>query len=338
MQTRPCKYGRAAALCILLTAVFPAQAQVQTPEGREARVYFAEGGDFVLADRGRRTVYRPETLGDEGFTLNNGDIIQTGPGTFVEIRLMPRDTIIKAAENTTLIYRAGDGGVSLELDYGRVRLLDRAGAAGEPLTVQAGTSEFVFRSGDGGVDYMVLASDSLSRREPQFQAYVFSGAADMILRAAGSPAEETVFSVRPMEMAVLDMARPLSYIERRPLDQEIADYWERHRPSEIAPPAPEVSAVPVEEAAPAGYAPAALPDYQAVFTNNKIKNGFVIGGMTLFALGAGMESLAWFVNFDSPNTKDVLMYTGYGFFGLGLISLGTALFFNPPLPVSDGSD
>jgi hypothetical protein len=185
---------------------------------------------------------------------------------------------------------------------------------------------------------MVLASDSLSRREPQFQAYVFSGAADLILRAEGSPAEETVFSVRPMEMAVLDMERPLSYIERRPLDQEIVDYWERHRPSEIFPPAPEASAVPAGGDSPAGYAPAALPDHRAVYQVNRIKNGFVIGGMTLFALGAGMESLAWFMQFDNSKTNDVLMYTGYGFFGLGLLSLGTALFFNSPLPVSDGSD
>jgi hypothetical protein len=334
MQTRPCKYGRAAALCILLTAVFPVYAQ----EDQEAWVYFAEGGDFVLADRGRRTVYHPETLGSEGFTLNNGDIIQTGPETSVEIRLMPRNVIVKTAENTTLIYRAGSNGAALELEYGRVRLLEREGVSGEPLTIQAGASEFVFRAGDTGLDYMVLAAESAARREPLLRAYVFSGAADLILRAQSAPAEETVFSVRALEMAILDLNRSLSYIERRPLDQDIIDYWELHKPSEVPSPQPEPSAVLAEEEAPKEYAPSILPDYQAVFTNNKIKNGFVIGGMTLFALGAGMESLAWFMNFDSSNTNDVLMYTGYGFFGLGILSLGTALFFNPPLPVSDGSD
>jgi hypothetical protein len=312
-----------------LAAAFPVLAQ----EGPEARVYSAEGGEFVLADRGRRTVYRPETLDPEGFMLHNGDIIQTGPETFVEIRLLPRNMIIRTAENTTIIYRTGDAGVSLELEYGRLRLLEREGS-GEPVAVRAGASEFVFRSGDAGIDYMVLAAETAFRREPLLRAYVFSGAADLVPRTKSSPADEAVFSIRPMEMAVLETNNSLPYIERGPLDQDIIGYWERRKPPSFPPPEP--AAALAEEAASREYAPSALPGRQAFVRANRIKNGFIIGGVTLFAVGAGMEGLARRINSGNPGTADILAYTGYGFFGLGLFALGTALFF--PLPESDGSD
>jgi hypothetical protein len=318
-------------------------------------VYFAEGGDFVLAAGGQRTVYRPDSIGEGGFSLHEGDILQTGPGSFVEIRLMPRDMVIKAAENTSLAYHVGGNGVSLDLDYGRIRLSQGEGGEGrgEPVVVRAGTAEFIFRRGDMGLDYMVVEGALVAQRDPVLRAYVFSGAADLIPLAtispeAGASAGAVVFPISPMEMVALEIKSPLSYVERRPLDSGIINYWNRHKPAGFSPVADSPAAAHAANA-PAVEAPAAKdvpprqvlfipPDYQPFFRTNKIKNGFIVGGTVLFLLGAGMESFAWFMNFDRPETKGILMNTGYGFFGLGLLSLGAALFINPRLPVSDGAE
>jgi hypothetical protein len=139
-------------------------------------------------------------------------------------------------------------------------------------------------------------------------------------------------------MAALEVNNSLAYIERRPLDPDITGYWERHKPSEFSPPLPEPSAAPAAAEAPGEYAPSGLPDYQVFFRTNRVKNVFIISGLSLFVVGAGMESLAWHLKLGDPAVNDMLMYTGYGFFGLGLFSLGAALFLNPSLPESHGPD
>jgi hypothetical protein len=345
-----CKYG-IAVLYLLVMPCFPVLGQ----EDRDAWVYFAEGGDFILANGGRRTVYRPETLGPGGCMLHEGDILQTGPGTFVEIFLSSRGLILKAAENTTVTYHRAKNGISLELDYGRVLLTGGEGeeSPGERVFIHTGAADMLFQQGIMGVDYMVLAEDALFQREPVFRGYVFSGAADLISHANVAPPDrsaeaERAFPVNAMEMTAMEKNNGLSYIERKPLSQDIINYWNRHKPvglSSVSPDSAPVdpAAVPVAELAaeaepqkrrPVLFVP---PDYDPFFRANKIKNGLIAGGITFSLLGTGMEALAWYRDFGSGKTSDILMYTGYGVFGLGILSLGTALFINPRLPESNGS-
>jgi hypothetical protein len=351
------KYGRIAALCLLLAPGFPGQAQ-------EDRIYSAEGGDFVLARGETRIDHQPESLGPGGFILRDGDVLQTGPGTFVEIRLASRNVRVKTAGSTTLTYRLTGRDLSLDIDYGRILLAEEpAGAAtdatdaadaadaapvravGSPVFIRGGAAEVIFRQGAMAVDYMVLAEESLFQREPVFRAGVFSGTADLI-----SHRGEAAVPVNPMEMAVLDMDSSLSRVERRPLSQDIIQYWDRHKPAGLSllapeppPPAPAeelaqaVGEVLAAEAPPPERPPLIPADYNPFFKTNKIKNGFIVGGATLFLLGAGVETLAWYMNFGNRGVNDTLMYTGYGFFGLGFLSLGAGLSFNPRMPESNGA-
>jgi hypothetical protein len=340
-----CKY-RVAVLCLLLAPCFPVLSQ----EDRDAWVYFSEGGDFILANGGQRTIYRPDNLGPEGCTFREGDILQTGPGTFVEIFFTSRGLILKAAENTTLTYHHVKNGISLELDYGRMLLTEKEGEGnpGERILVQTGTADMVFQQGTMGVDYMVLAEESLFQQEPVFRGYVFSGAADLISHINAVPPDrgtgaETVFPVNDMEMTALEKNNVLS-VERKPISQDIINYWNRHKPLGIssltpasAPADPAADPVPgdeLQERRPVLFIP---PDYDPFFKANKTKNGFIIGGITLSLLGTGMETLGWYNDFGQQKTNDIMIYTGYGIFGLGILSLGTALFINSRLPESNGS-
>jgi hypothetical protein len=350
MQTRSCKYG-AAVLCLLLAPCFPGPAQ----ENQEARIYSAGDGDFALANGGLRTIHQSKSLDHEGFPLHDGDILQTGPGTFVEIRLMPRNVIIRAAENTTISYHDHGAALSLGLDYGRILLAEGGdGASGEPVHVRAGTVELVFQTGVAGLDYIVLEAEGIPQRSPALRGYVFSGAATLIPPAGILPGEPAL-PVNPMEMAILEPDNSLSNIEQKPLSQDIISYWDRHKPPGISllagepiPVDPAQAALTAQTADPAAVPadgdarqngrPLLIPfEYKPFFKINKIKNGFIVGGATLFLLGAGMETLAWYMNSGNRGTNDMLMYTGYGFFGLGFLSLGAGLSFNPRLPEFNGA-
>ncbi|MDR1278517.1 MAG: FecR family protein [Treponema sp.] len=346
MQIIRCKgKGCLGGIFLLVFLVSPSFAQ----EGGEARVYFAEGGEFVLAAGGHRTVYQPDSIGVDGFLLHQGDILQTGPGGFVEIRLISHAMVLKIAENTSVSYETGKDGVSLGLSYGRIMLSTGGnGASKEPVRVRPGTSEVVFRQGDMGVDYTIPAGTEVARKEPLLRVYVFSGSADLIPHiktpsADGMEAGERgpVFPVHEREIVSLEILNALSYVERKTLDQEMINYWNRHKPVEalFLPPDLPDSAPADNAAAPGSRRIVTVPpDYGPFFKTNTVKNGFIFAGAALSLLGIGMESLAWYKDFDNQNTNGVLMNTGYGFFGLGLLSLGAAFFISPKIPVSNGAE
>ncbi|MDR1100547.1 MAG: hypothetical protein LBL28_08715 [Treponema sp.] len=346
MQIIRCKgKGCLGGIFLLVFLAFPSFAQ----EGREARIYFAEGGDFVLAAGGHRTVYQPDSIGVEGFLLHEGDILQTSPGCFVEIRLISPDIILKAAENTSFSYETDTDGVSLGLSYGRIMLSTGGnGASKEPVRIRPGTSEVVFQQGDIGIDYTIPAGTEIFRKEPLLRVYAFSGFADLIphIKTPAADGNETgergpVFPVHEQEIVSLEIQNVLSYVERKPLDQELINYWNRHKPAEALSLPPDLpdSSLADNEAAPGSRRIVSLPpDYGPFFKTNTTKNGFIFAGAALSLLGIGMESFAWYKKFDNRDINGILMNTGYGFFGLGLLSLGAAFFISPKIPVSDGAE
>jgi hypothetical protein len=352
-----CKYRRVPILWLFFFLIFPAHAQ----EAEDVRVYSAGGSDFVLAAGGHRTVYRPDSLENGGFSLQDGDILQTGREGFVEIRFMARDIIIRIAENTSLSYHTGEKGMFLGLSYGRVLLSGSEGQMwGDPVSVWPGTAEVIYREGTVGLDYTIQSGDANARREPALRVYVLSGAADLVPRAGNRPADRelaggTFFPVNGMEMVSLETMDSLSYIERKPLDPEIFSYWNQYRPEGSLPLSPDApsAAIPAAEAPPrrSERIPAAEtpprrnervliipPDYESLLRINKTKNIFLAGGISLTVIGAGLQGFARYGNWDNPGGNDILTYTGYGFLGLGVLAFGAALVINPKLPAADGAE
>jgi hypothetical protein len=352
MQIMPCKY-------VWITGLLLAALTFQSPaqDWGEAQVYFAEGGDFVLTAGGQRISYRPDSIGEGGFSLHNGDIVQTGPGSFVEIRLTPGGKVIRIAENTFISYNKTEGeGVSLGLSYGRLRLSDgKNSLGGGEIFVRSGTAEVAFHNGDISVDYTVQPAGETRRQAPVLRVYVFSGTADLIPLIRGSLGDYTGitpeiprFKVNEREELAIEISSSLSYVERKPLNKDIAAYWDRYTSAAFSPlaPAPEEPAAPSEAAAlpetpaqvPAGRDRIISPDYNPFVKANAAKNGFIVAGFSLSLIGASLQGLAysdW--NSGNQDNRNLNAYTGYGFLGLGILCFGAALITNPQLPVSDAS-
>jgi hypothetical protein len=347
MQIIPCKYVRITGLCLLLFMGFRLYGQ----EGG-AQVYVAEGSEFALIAGGQRTVYRADNLGPGGFTLHAGDIIQTGPESFVEILLNPGGRVLTAAENTSFSYNITDGArVSLGLSYGRLRLRDgKGGSGGQDVFIRSGTAEAVFHGGDIGVDYIVQTARGQSPGEPVLRAYAFSGSVDVIPLVRGSPADHMAaavprFQVNAPEELTIEIAAPLSYVERKPLGGDIIAYWGRYRPAvfpflspeEPVPPSEAVSTA--ETPVPAGQTWTLPPGGNPYIRSNTAKNTLLIAGLSMSFIGAILEGIAqpdW--NIGTTDSRNLNRYTGYGFFGLGALCFGVALFINPKLPVSNAAD
>jgi hypothetical protein len=350
MQIMSCKYLWFTGL-LFVSLVFQSYAQ----EGGDARIYHAEGGEFILAAGGQRTVYQPASLGEGGFSLHNGDIIQTGPESFVEIRLSPGGKVIRIAENTFLSYNRTNGeGISLGLSYGRLRLSDgKGGFGGGEVFIRSGTAEVVFQNGDIGVDYTVQPAGENPRQSPVLRVYVFSGAAALIplirepLRDyTGTAPEVARFQINEAEEAAVENSPSLSYVERKPLNKDITAYWDGH-PSAAFPlfsqaeplPPSEIFSVPESPVqAPAGGNWTITPGYNPFIRSNAAKNSCVIAGFSVSLIGAVLQGLAqsdW--NSNNAANRDMNRYAGYGFLGAGALFFSAALFINPKLPGSDAS-
>jgi hypothetical protein len=319
----------------------------------DARIYFAEGGEFILSAGEQRTSYGPGSLGDGGFILHTGDIIQTGPGSFVEIHLGLGGKVIRIAENTFLSYnRTSDEGVSLELSYGRLRLSDdKNGSPGAGVFIQSGTAEVVFHTGDISVDYTIRPLGENSRQAPVLRVSVFSGAAEFIplIRASrvdypGIVPEIPRFHIAGPEEAAVEIAPSLSYVERKPLSKEIIAYWDHYASAVFLPPSPALEELSLGAASlsetraqiPDGQNGNMFSDYNLFIKKNTVKNSFIVAGLSLSLVGAVLETLAYSEwNLGDQRNRDISAYTGHGFLGLGILSFGAALFINPKLPVSD---
>ncbi len=324
---------------------------------QEAQISFTEGGEFALTSGGRRQVYQGGRLTASGLSMRREDILQTGQSSFVELRLEPGGTRIKIAENTSLISDGAgpeSGSVSFTLLYGRVRL-STAGSLGEGniVYIKAGQAQAVFRRGDTGVDFIVnTAESSLTRGEPALKIYCFSGRPELIpplspgIAAAGSTPK---FAVNEYESLSIETMNPLSYIERRPVDNDIIRYWNRHNFSGGMPllsaqpassayePAPAIPAAPETSALEQQTVPRVIEKIQFVPADNsrnkkmsRAKNIILITGIALSITGIALQGSAIYspAEMDGQLRNNLINY-GYLPLGMGLLLGSAALAINP---------
>jgi hypothetical protein len=138
---------------------------------------------FVVANNGRQQSYQTNTIPAQGVALQNADMIQTGPGNYVEVQLDPSGAIIKLAENTSVVFN--DLGSSarpalLSFLYGRMRVVNPDGKG--TITVQAGNAAIELNRGDMAFDFAVIPGSA--NRQPQLQVSTFSGSGQVVSSVA----------------------------------------------------------------------------------------------------------------------------------------------------------
>ena len=224
-----------------------------------ARIYRIEGRDFALTLGSVQAIVTESNIAKEAYNLERTGVIQTGAGTFLEIQLLPSGTLIKVAENTSLMYNGFDETgkfADFGLLYGRIRVV--TGKAAEMNTASAGVPAAVpgtvaIRSGgistllglgDFGVDYMLENNGRNSAPRPVFRLYVFRGSAEVSPYGKGGTSPgfgaAQALSLGNRESLSLDVSSSYTYAEKKSVEAGIVDYWRLHNFAGIPP----VSAAP----------------------------------------------------------------------------------------------
>jgi hypothetical protein len=268
-------------------------------------------------------------------------MIQTGADSYVEIQLIPGETLIKVAENTSIVYNGmgmGGASASFSLLYGRIRVIRGAGEGNRDLTVQSGNGAVYVREGDFGLDYILRPGLSITGSgigRPLLRIYGFSGTADLIplpvREENGTPAqtgggERARIRVSEGEALAMEvLLSGLSFTERKPLDRDIIDYWLDHNFNGIPPlNMPKTALSFFFDPLPAQdhqivYEP---PDYSAFIKANRIRNGGIAAGLLFSSIGIGFQGYAYYRRISgSSASTDSLIYAGYANLGLGFLTL-----------------
>ncbi|MDR2303067.1 MAG: hypothetical protein LBE10_00565 [Treponema sp.] len=291
-----------------------------------ARIFYAEGSDFVLSSGGQRTVYQGGDLRDGGLLLNSGDIVQTGTDSRLEMQFSPSGTVIKLGENTSFLFTDTR---SLGLFYGRLRIVSMNET--DPVNIEAGFAVLSIKNSDAGIDYSIERGEL----KPRVRSYCFQGSAGMTISGQPGP------PLNEMELVSVELRPSTTWIEKRPLEEEIVVYWNQNRFSGTP-------AIPLsEQAAEVLQSPAEIsrrdtapviitvqPDYMPFFLKNRLKN--ILTGIGLFSSlgGLGVQAYGMYKHFSEGYSDQNIRLITYGTIpvaaGLGVIL--SSLFINPKEP------
>ncbi|MDR0411842.1 MAG: hypothetical protein LBH75_07730 [Treponema sp.] len=305
-------------LFLLLAAGLSAQ--------EEARLFFAQGPDFVLTSNGRRTVYQTGDLPEE-LPVNKADMIQTGPGGSVEVRLSQSGALVKVLENTSLVF----DGDTLEIIYGRIRVRipedQRRG-----LFIQAYTVLVYMAKGDMGFDFVVNPSVPIENERPVLRTYTLSEKARLKFEHIPE------LQIDEHELISTGVFPQTSLVERKPLDDNIVDYWNRNnfrdgKPLILSPRRANADALP-SETAPVIRGPLYdAGEYEAFRNKLKWKSaGFMFGAISLTLGAAGLAVSNYLFQHGGQSSADIFTYFGYGFLWTGFVAVITSAVINPVPP------
>jgi hypothetical protein len=332
-------------LFLSFVSLLPAQ------DSESAVIYRAEGLDFFLSSRGERNIVSSEAVAATGgLTLNPWDLIQTGPGVFLEIQLLPSGTLIKVSENTSFVFNgyASPGRFAdFGLLYGRIRLVSGTGGGAGTAVVRSANISVRIEEGDLGIDYVMEppAHGRGGMPRPLLRLYDFSGRAEVFPFPSGSSpvqaGEIQSILVREKEALFLEIASPMVFAERKPLDRDIIDFWRLHNfgtPPLAVPPAalPEISGEAIAET-PAEVPEAAVPDnlfnsqdYLALSRARAVKNTALVTGILLTAASVTAQGLAY-SEFDTGNDAFArnVFTAAFAPMGVGIFTILTGIFYNP---------
>jgi hypothetical protein len=187
------------------------------------------------------------------------------------------------------------------------------------------------REGDMGLDFEIPPGSS----RHVFRVHGFSGSGELIPLVQEGFADITRLPVGSGESLILEFHTPFSYVERRPLTEDLVQFWNARAFStgdSAALPVPKGSAalsMPELESSPA-IGPLDQTLLSPPRNQVKRKNPGIATGLLLVAAGTAMNGLGVFgTDLFDKKTRDILIYSGYAPMGLGSLILLITLCYNP---------
>ncbi|MDR1787863.1 MAG: FecR domain-containing protein [Treponema sp.] len=313
---------------------------------QDAQIYHGEGAEFVISNGGKLENVPIAPDAPLLKSLSQGNAVQTGPGTWIEIQLTPSGTIIKLAENSSLTYNGFDEQgrfLDVNLLYGRIRAVfgEQGDPASRTLVIRAGIAAVRMEGGDVGLDYLV-APPYPGTQTPRslLRAYGFRGQ-NMVypFDPAGKIINEQGIHLNAQESLYMEAASSLVFSERRTMSEEAHGYWSDHQFTGTAPlPMPDITLAPLlnpdslpppESIVQAPPASPVLPDLAPYFRARRIKNTAVAFGILLSVAGGLCYGLADQMADGNAENANTIRSISYAPMGVGLFSLFTGLFYNP---------
>jgi hypothetical protein len=346
-------------LCFLLLSIFSGFLTLAAQDSESAVIYQAAGSDFSLSSGEARHIFSPEALASGGLILNPKDLIQTGPGVFLEIQLLPSGTLIKLSENTSFVFNGYDLSghfADFGLLYGRIRLVSGTGGGNKTAVVRAANISVRIEEGDLGIDYVMepLARSRGGMPKPAFRLYDFSGRAEVFpFPSGGSPIQAggiQSIAIREREALFLEIASPMVFAERRSLDKGIIDFWNRHNFSGTPPlTMPPVALLEIPGETAITGVPAEIPetavsdnlfsfqDYLAFSRARTLKNTALVAGVLLTAASITAQGLAYSrFNTEHDAFARNVFTAAYAPMGIGLFTILMGILYNPRIVSSQG--
>ena len=331
-----------------------------------ATIYHLEGRSFALTVRGERSVISAETLRDGGINLERSGIVHTGAGTFLEIQLIPSRTVIKMAENTSLVYNGIDttgGFVDLGLLYGRIRVVVGDGMGAGPVVIRSGGISSRTEAGDLGADYILEPGNRNAIPRPLFRIHAFRGSAELFPYGRGGPqpyfGSAQTMRTEEGESLTLDISSSHTFAEKKPISHETLSYWMLYNFAGFSPlpmPITGIMPAPVEEVELA-LEPAPLPQqpqpspplpveastivipfeqqeettpHLPTVTNNRTKNVCLALGLVLTFAAAATQGITYHMyDINTNRTANNIFTAAQIPLGVGILTTLGGILYNP---------
>ncbi|HSV56665.1 MAG TPA: FecR family protein [Magnetospirillaceae bacterium] len=282
----------------------------QDPAGW-AEIEHATGRDVQVLREGRPVAI----LEPIGFRLSEGDQVQTGDGTFLEIRLRPEGGRILIAENTVFILTSlsGTRERAFHLVYGRVRAKADRPARGTVFNIRSDSVSAGVRGIDFGYDVLTVPAAGSGAQVPVSRIYAFDGSAVVTVIPAPDAEPEDI-RVRAGSMVTVEKVDGRWVPTRMALDEDVLAFWKER---EFA-------------ARPSGVID--LPTFAKVQDSLRVKNAAILGGVVLVGLGSVLQGVGAYAYSAGDPVLGLNAVAGGAFLGiLSVPILVFGLFADPVL-------
>ena len=294
-----------AAFALAVGAAFAQQVAVS------AEVEYSLGDDIVVIRDGKSLPF--EDVMD--LRLMEGDQIQTGKRTFLELRVQPSGSLVKIAENTAFVLESlsAPSESGFRLLYGRVRAKVNKLASSASFNIKSDSVVAGVRGTDFGYD--VIVPKTSEAQKPVTRVYCFDGS--VVVTVTQPESERSVeITVKTGSMVQVKQEDGEMVPEQTKLTEEVRSFWEQNDFSSSAGASPTLT----------------LPAYASVRAGLKVKNSAIFGGIILVGLGSVLQGVGAYAYASGDSMLGLNAVAGGAFMGiLALPVLVFGLTSNPAL-------
>lgn len=317
-----------------------------------AHLTAVNGNDFTITSGGQEQQFSAQQLRGKSIYFNLGDSAQTGPGSYMDITLIPGGPDLRLAENTSIVLNGvhpNKSSAAITLVYGRI--LVKAGKHGSPLFVQTGASAAEIETGVINIDYTVLPFVQPPGR-PAMLVSSLSGSAVVWPRYTSPDIGRII--VRKGDSIYIDSL--LNSVDRVKADKAIAEYWNKRQTVYPSKYDPEIKIVP-QSAGQAGQTGQVddeieytqgnpneklyIVPYKADRVDSKVRSAGIITGLVLMVVGVAAQGAMHFMEstYIDKRQSDIIFYSGFAPIGIGAFVLAASSTYKPresmPIPALD---